>query len=102
MRFQLAGAAGERGGEAANNLSRRDLGASKYPPRAKSVRVREKLQPTSSIALLGHRRERYWKMEQQTLLDSRAYARVSRKAGADASEQINIQVFLTARGSVFS
>lgn len=39
MRLQLAGTAKERGEEAANSLSRRDLGASKYPPRAKRVRV---------------------------------------------------------------
>ncbi len=40
MRFQLAGAAKKRGGEAANSPSRRDLGASKYPPRARRARVR--------------------------------------------------------------
>lgn len=38
MRFQLTGAAKERGGKAANSPSRRDLGASKYPPRAKKER----------------------------------------------------------------
>lgn len=38
MRFQFASAAKKRGGEAANSPSRRDLGASKYPPRAKRGR----------------------------------------------------------------
>lgn len=40
MRFQLAGAAKRRGGDAANSPGRRDLGASKYPPRAKRAGAR--------------------------------------------------------------
>lgn len=39
--------------------SRRDLGAAKYPPGAQRVGVRTS-EPTSSIALLGHRREQEW------------------------------------------
>lgn len=45
MRFQLARAAKERGGEAANGHSRSDLGASKYPPWAERARVRTSASP---------------------------------------------------------
>lgn len=102
MRFQLAGTDEERGGEAANNLSRRDLGASKYPPRAKSVRVRASFSPLPLLLSWATRGNNIGKWSTSTLFYSQAYARVSRKAGTDASKQINMQVFSTASGSVFS
>lgn len=79
MRFQLAGAAKRRGGEAANSPSRRDLGASKYPPRAKRAKARASSGPlplSLSWASGGNNSGGWsWQHEKKSSINTHLYSR---------------------------
>lgn len=97
MRLQLASTAKERGAEA-NSPSRRDLGASKHPPGAKTARERASSSPLPLLLswAIGGDNIGEWSRQHERqchsidpLLCNMGYTRVPRQAETDGSERAN-------------